>query len=57
MEKNNLLFLHWRDAQEYGHDLNKQFQNKIKSIHIIHQYPYPNGVITYLEPIIEDSNI
>lgn len=47
------LFLHWRDAQKYGKDLSNQFQNKIKSIQIIHQYPYPNGNITYLEPIIE----
>ena len=56
-EKDNILFLHWRDAQKYGLGLSKQFQNKIKSIHIIHQYPYPEGIITYLEPIIEDHRV
>ncbi len=56
-EKNNMLFLNWRDALEYGQDLNNQFQNRIKSIHIIHQYPYPDGIITYLEPIIEDHKV
>jgi len=52
-KKNNLLLLHWRTAQKYGKDLSNQFQDTIKSIQIIHQYPYPNGNITYLEPIIE----
>ncbi|MFW9851445.1 MAG: radical SAM protein [Candidatus Thorarchaeota archaeon] len=55
-EECNTIYLNWYDAQKYGQDLNKQFQNKIKSIHIIQQYPYPDGIITYLEPIIEDYN-
>jgi pyruvate formate-lyase activating enzyme-like uncharacterized protein len=56
-EEDKILFLHWRDAKEHGSDLSNQFKNKIKSIHIIHQYPYPNGIITYLEPILGDNNI
>ena len=54
IDENNLtIFLNWKIAKEIASKLYKQFENEISNMEIIHQYPYSNGIITYLEPIEE----
>jgi len=56
-ESNLTIYTHWQIAQEIGPILCKENENKIDSIQIIHQYPYSDGIITFLEPIYEKSMI
>ncbi|MHA1199285.1 MAG: radical SAM protein [Candidatus Heimdallarchaeaceae archaeon] len=50
---NNTIFVHWITAKEITKFLTEKYENQIISIEIIHQYPYQNGIITYLEPLYE----
>ena len=51
--KNCYLFTSWQIVRKIKHDLLLNFQKEIVSIEIIHQYPYDEGIITYLEPLFE----
>ncbi|MHA1514282.1 MAG: hypothetical protein ACTSPF_01995, partial [Candidatus Heimdallarchaeaceae archaeon] len=50
-EKTNTIFLNWLDTKRISGELKTKFAEVISSIEIIHQYPYPEGIITYLEPL------
>ena len=50
-EKNNTVFLNWLVAKRICEELKTKLANAILNIEIIHQYPYPKGIITYLEPL------
>lgn len=52
-EKNKMILTNWLLAKKYSSDLVKKFHNEISAIHIIHQYPHENGIITFLDPIFE----
>ncbi len=49
----NTIYTHWKIAEVLGSEMEKKYFDIIQSIEIIHQYPYKNGLITYLEPIYE----
>ena len=55
-EKNKMLLTNWLLMKKYGSILVKRFYHEISAIHIIHQYPHENGMITYLDPIFEEEN-
>lgn len=55
-EKNKMILTNWMLAKKYSSDLVKRFHHEISAIHIIHQYPHENGIITYLDPIFEEEN-
>ena len=55
-ETNLTIFTNWQIAKAIGPSLCKENENIIDSIQIIHQYPYSEGIITFLEPIYEKSN-
>ena len=50
-EETNTIFLNWLDTKRISGELKTKFAEVISSIEIIHQYPYPGGIITYLEPL------
>lgn len=52
-EDNNIIYIHWKTAKKITDFLLEHYLDKISSIEIIHQYPYRNGIITYLEPLYE----
>jgi len=53
-EENRCIFLNWNTIKRLSPFLVEKYKDHIKSIEIIHQYPYQNGIITYLEPLYED---
>ena len=55
-EKNKMVLTNWMLAKKYAFDLVKKFPHEISTIHIIHQYPHENGIITYLDPIFEEES-
>ena len=55
-EKNKMILTNWLLAKKYAFNLVKKFHHEISAIHIIHQYPHENGIITYLNPIFEKEN-
>ncbi len=55
-EKNKMVLTNWMLAKKYASDLVKKFPHEISTIHIIHQYPHENGIITYLDPIFEEES-
>jgi pyruvate formate-lyase activating enzyme-like uncharacterized protein len=50
-KKNCTISLNWLVAKQISKELKSKCNNIILSIEIIHQYPYPGGIITYLEPL------
>jgi len=55
IDQDNLtVFLNWEQAEIVADYLIEKYANQIKSIDIIHQYPYQKGIITYLNPLYED---
>ncbi len=52
-EGKKCIFVNWKTARKIGDYLVGKYSDKIDSIEIIHQYPYQNGIITYLEPLYE----
>ncbi|MHA1223580.1 MAG: radical SAM protein [Candidatus Heimdallarchaeaceae archaeon] len=53
-KSSNIIYVHWKVAKLLGQELTQIYQEKIKRISIIHQYPYDDGIVTYLEPIYEN---
>lgn len=52
-KESNYLFTAWYMVEELAKELSERFKDGIKSIEIIHQYPYDNGIIVYVEPLFE----
>ncbi len=52
-EDYNTIFIHWNKAKLLTKYLVDKYKNQISSIDVIHQYPYKNGIITYLDPMYE----
>ncbi len=50
------LYTHWKIVKKIGPDLCKDNGDDDINVQIIHQYPYSEGIITYLDPICENSN-
>ena len=55
-ETNKMILTNWMLVKKYSSDLEKRFHHEISTIDIIHQYPLDNGMITYLDPIVEEEN-
>ena len=51
--ENCYLFTSWQIIDKIKKDLLKSLEGEIESIEIIHQYPYDDGLITYLVPLFE----
>ncbi len=47
------ILTHWTIVEDIGEELNEIFEEMLLGIEIIHQYPYEEGFITYINPIIE----
>lgn len=47
----NCIYIHWKTARRLSKSLSDKYDDKIESIEIVHQYPYTDGIITYLEPL------
>lgn len=52
-ENKATIYIHSNTAKKITDYLVEKYPNEIISIEIIHQYPYQNGMITYLEPLYE----
>ena len=52
-KKAGYLFTAWYIVEELADELAERFSGKIESIEIIHQYPYEEGIIVYVEPLFE----
>jgi pyruvate formate-lyase activating enzyme-like uncharacterized protein len=50
-EENCTVFLNYLVAKKISEELKSKLKDEILSMEIIHQYPYPGGIITYLEPL------
>ena len=53
-EEKLTIYTHWEIIQEIGPNLCKENEDENINIQIIHQYPYSEGIITYLDPICEN---
>lgn len=48
----NTILTHWSIVRDFGQELTEIFPD-ITRVDVIEQYPYPNGFITYSDPIYE----
>ena len=53
-EQKLTIYTHWEVVKEIAPDLCKKNEAGSVNLQIIHQYPYPEGIITYLDPICEN---